>query len=129
MSPGIRAPISSTSASTSDGAPTRVIGRPISALKFPGVAWTRNRGRSDAAIIEGERAAADRLTGLRALAGDHDHVTGARSVERFGDGGTPVELDDDRRVALSEPGKHGVGDRLRILRPRVVRGEHREVGA
>ena len=50
MSPGSRAPISSTSASVSRGAPRSVIGTPISALKFPGVAWTRNVVRSAAAV-------------------------------------------------------------------------------
>ena len=50
MSPGSRAPISSTSASVSSGAPNSVIGRPISALKFPGVACTRYVVRSAAAV-------------------------------------------------------------------------------
>ena len=50
MSPGCRAPSSSDHASVSSGAPKSVIGRPISALKFPGVAWTRNAVRSAAAV-------------------------------------------------------------------------------
>ena len=76
----------------------------------------------------GACAPCDRLAGLVALAGDDDDVAGRGRGERGGDGHAAVELDRDRGRTRGEAGEDGIGDRLRILRSRVVGGEHRDVG-
>ena len=79
----------------------------------------------DLAVVEREDLAADLLSRLVSLAGDHDDVAGAGLLDRALDRRAPVELDLD---VAAGAGDDLVDDRLRILAARVVRRDHRDVG-
>src|SRR2546425_1145838 len=70
-------------------------------------------------VVEGQRAVAELLALLVALAGDDDDVALARALDRAGDRGAPVELDLD---VADDAGQDLVDDRLRVLAARVVGG-------
>ena len=68
------------------------------------------------------------LDRLVALPGDDHHVARVRLVQRQPDRRAPVGLDHERAAPLLRTGLDLGDDRQRILRSRVVRGDHAEVG-
>ena len=78
----------------------------------------------DLAVVERHLPGRELLLGLGAAAGDHDDVAALRARERELDRGAPVELLLERRQRSSG---YLRGDRFRILRTRVVRGEDRAI--
>jgi hypothetical protein len=91
------------------------------------------QGSGDHPVVEGQRAVGELLSGLVALARDHDDVPRLRQVQRHRDRPLPIELDDELgrrpgRDRLAGARRDGGEDPRRVLRARVVRRQHGDVG-
>src|SRR4051794_37448517 len=80
---------------------------------------------NDLAIVERQLPAGDLLPLLVPLARDDDDVPRPGQLERPSDRPPPIELDLYFTVSSYE---NLVDDRLRLLAPRVVRGDDRHIG-
>ena len=84
----------------------------------------------DHAVIELDAVITQVLDGFMSTTGDHHEVARPRCTERLVDRLPSI---DDRMdtptVLLGDPRQHVIDDRRRILRARVVGGEHRDIAS
>ena len=101
-------------------------GRQISS-PFPALRPFFKVFRHNLPFIQGKSRSLYLLNGLMSLSRQHDHISRSSLRQRPTDGLPPIGLHMDLSAGASHPGQNILNNGPWILRPGVIRGNHRQV--